>query len=74
MKDKWVGERDQRERERKIEEGLKEWRKNVYGAGNKRDIIESVDSISRDGPDCPYNYVIHYKIENISVYVQFQVF
>ena len=28
-------------------------------------IIESVDSISRDGPDC--TYVIHYKIENISV-------
>ena len=23
------------------------------------DIIESVDSISRDGSDTPYNYVIH---------------
>ena len=27
-------------------------------------IIESVDSISRDGPDMPYNYVIHYKYPN----------
>ena len=32
-------------------------------------IIESVDSISRDGLDCPY--VIYHQIENISVCVQF---
>ena len=28
-------------------------------------IIESVDSISRDGPDTPI-YVIHYKSQNLS--------
>ena len=36
-------------------------------------IIESVDSVSRDGPDCPYMYVMHYKIENNSVSVHIQV-
>ena len=36
-------------------------------------IIESVDSISRDGPDM-YIYVIHYKIPNISERVNFKDF
>ena len=36
-------------------------------------IIESVDSISRDGPDM-YIYVIHYKIPNISEQVNFKDF
>ena len=30
-------------------------------------IIESVDSISRDDPDMPYNYVIHYKVLIFSI-------
>ena len=33
-------------------------------------IIESVDSISRDGPDCPYYCLIHYKTKNKTGYVQ----
>ena len=36
-------------------------------------IIESVDSISRDGPDI-YIYVIHYKTPNISEQVNFEDF
>ena len=33
-------------------------------------VIESVDSISRDGPDTPI-YVIHYKRPKISAHSQF---
>ena len=42
----------------------------MFRAGVKTYIIESVDSIGRDVSI----YVMHYKIENISVYVQSQVF
>ena len=39
------------------------------------DIIESVDSISRDGPDTPIIlYIIHYKKPNNSITVNFQAF
>ena len=36
-------------------------------------IIESVDSISRDGPDTPI-YIIHYKKRNNSKEVKFKAF
>ena len=36
-------------------------------------IIESVDSISRDGPDTPIN-IIHYKKRNNSEQVKFKLF
>ena len=39
----------------------------VFPGISNRPIIESVDSISRDGPDITYNvYVMHYKTSNIS--------
>ena len=36
-------------------------------------IIESVNSISRDGPDMPYNYVIHYKKVNNSEQIKAKI-
>ena len=37
-------------------------------------IMESVDSISRDGPEVIYYYVVHYKNGNISRTIQIQDF
>ena len=39
-------------------------------------IIESVDSISRDGPDTPIIYVtqVHYKTPKISEEINFEIF
>ena len=39
----------------------------------KKIIIESVDSISRDGPDTPI-YVVHYKSSKNSVLINYQDF